>query len=75
MAGTPSQAITTMEAECPGGPPLSHIAGTHVDDTETAQGKGPMAAHITSLCMHKPKDDAGNPFSYGPDALLQMAMR
>ena len=75
MAGTPSQAITTMEAECPGGPPLSHIAGTHVDGTETTQGKGPMAAHITSLCMHKPKDDDGNSFSYDPDALLQMARR
>ena len=72
MAGTPSQAITTMEAECP---PLSHIAGTHVDGTETTQGKGPMAAHIASLCMHKPKDDAENSFSYGPDALVQMATR
>ena len=75
MAEMAFHAINTVEAECPGGPPLSHIAGTHVDGTETTHGTGPMAAHITSLCMHKPKDDTGNSFSYGPDALLQMARR
>ena len=42
MAGTPCQAITTMEAECPGSPPLSHIAGISLDGTETTQGKGHM---------------------------------
>ena len=75
MAETPCQAITTMEAECPGSPTLSHIAGIRLDGTETTQGEGHMAAHITSLCLRKPKDDDGNSFSHGPDALLQMARR